>query len=166
MSYIQKNLASDEQILCRAFVSNAYVYGRPLVALIFGILLGIGFGFIYGNALACFLAGALAILFFVTVPLLLSGLVTRATTEIALTNQRVILKRGLFGRQTMETYLDKIESLTADQNIAGRLLGYGNIVIKGTGGDANPYNGIQNPQAFRIAVNGQIQKIKLPISVK
>jgi GYF domain 2/Bacterial PH domain len=54
-------------------------------------------------------------------------------TEIAVTNRRVIYKRGFIKRHTVEMNMDKIESVTVTQSILGRTLDYGTIEIRGTG---------------------------------
>jgi uncharacterized membrane protein YdbT with pleckstrin-like domain len=157
MSYIEQHLASNEQILRRAYISNAYVYGRP----IFVLGLGSVIGFFAGASNRAPFSGLMIVdvltFIFLGLPLLIGGLVRRATTEIALTNQRVILKWGLIRRHTIETYLDKIEGINANQGILGRLLGYGSLLVRGTGGGTNPCPGIQDPQAFRRNVNEEIQ---------
>ncbi|HDR8786385.1 TPA: PH domain-containing protein, partial [Escherichia coli] len=56
------------------------------------------------------------------------------STELALTNQRVIAKVGFIRRNTVELRIDKVESLGIHQGILGRIFNYGSIVIKGTGG--------------------------------
>src|SRR3954466_12320002 len=48
--------------------------------------------------------------------------IRRRTTEIAITNHRVIVKRGLIRRSTMEMNMGQIESVGIDQSIVGRLL--------------------------------------------
>ena len=45
--------------------------------------------------------------------------------------------------------LAKIESVNVDQSMLGRLLGYGTIVIRGTGGTKEPFADIAQPLAFR-----------------
>ena len=53
-------------------------------------------------------------------------------TEIAVTNRRVIYKKGLIRRQTNEMNMDKVESVKIDQSILGRMLDYGSVTILGT----------------------------------
>ena len=60
------------------------------------------------------------------------------TTEIAITNKRIIAKFGFISRRTIEINLQKIESIQVDQNVLGRLLDYGTIVIAGRR-HAEPY---------------------------
>ena len=53
--------------------------------------------------------------------------------QIAVTNRRVIYKKGLIRRQTNEMNMDKVESVKVDQSILGRMLDYGSVTILGTG---------------------------------
>jgi uncharacterized membrane protein YdbT with pleckstrin-like domain len=54
-------------------------------------------------------------------------------TEIAVTNRRVIYKTGFIRRVTTEINMDKVESVDVDQTILGRIFGYGDIYVHGTG---------------------------------
>jgi len=65
---------------------------------------------------------------------MLGALIQRWTTEIAVTNRRIIVKRGLIWRQSMEMNLNKVESVYVAQSILGRLLNYGNVDVLGTEG--------------------------------
>ena len=75
--------------------------------------------------------------------------VRRATTELAITNHRVIYKAGLFGRHTIEMSLSKVESVDVDQSILGRIFGYGTVVVRGTGGSLEPIRNVSDPLVFR-----------------
>jgi uncharacterized membrane protein YdbT with pleckstrin-like domain len=54
-------------------------------------------------------------------------------TEIAVTNRRVIYKKGFIRRQTNEMNVHKVESVQVYQTILGRMLGYGTVTILGIG---------------------------------
>src|SRR5207249_205653 len=54
----------------------------------------------------------------------------RWITEFAVTNRRVIYKRGFINRHTAEMNMDKVESVDVEQSVLGRLLDYGTIVVK------------------------------------
>jgi uncharacterized membrane protein YdbT with pleckstrin-like domain len=70
--------------------------------------------------------------------LLLLGWFKRSTTEIDVTDKRVILKSGFISRETTEMNTDKIVSVDVAQSILGRILDYGDITINGPGdGDRN-----------------------------
>ena len=73
------------------------------------------------------------------------------TCEFAITNKRIIIKVGFISRRTIEMNLAKIESVTVDQGILGRILGYGNITVIGTGGTREPFHRIRSPLDFRKA---------------
>ncbi len=81
----------------------------------------------------------------------------RLASEFAVTNRRVLLKYGIFEKHSMEILLSKIEGVIADQSLLGRLLGYGTIVIEGTGGMKEPSRMIADPLRFRLMVHEQIE---------
>ena len=76
-------------------------------------------------------------------------LIEFSTSEFAITNKRVIIKVGLISRRTLEMNLSKIESVNVNQTILGRMLGYGTIVVIGTGGTKEPFATINDPLTFR-----------------
>ncbi len=79
----------------------------------------------------------------------------RWTTEIDVTDRRVVYKRGFIRRHTIEINMDKVESVDVDQSLFGRLFDYGDIVIRGTGAGIEPLRGIDSPLAFRNAVTAR-----------
>jgi uncharacterized membrane protein YdbT with pleckstrin-like domain len=79
----------------------------------------------------------------------LRALVRRATTELAVTDQRVIYKTGLMRRHTLEASRAAVDMVNVEQTILGRILGYGTIILRGTGGSREPIRDIANPLAFR-----------------
>jgi uncharacterized membrane protein YdbT with pleckstrin-like domain len=81
--------------------------------------------------------------------LFIAPLIAFLTSEFAITNKRVIIKVGLIRRRTLEMNLNKIESVKIDQGILARMLGYGTIVIIGTGGTKEPFAAISDPMTFR-----------------
>jgi uncharacterized membrane protein YdbT with pleckstrin-like domain len=78
------------------------------------------------------------------------------TSEFAVTNKRVIIKVGWIRRRTLETMLSKVEGINVDQELIGRLLGYGTLVVTGTGGTKEQFTKIANPFEFRRQVQGAI----------
>ena len=81
--------------------------------------------------------------------LFISPLIENWTSEYAITNKRVIIKTGLISRKTLEINLSKIESVNVDQSILGRILGYGAIMVIGTGGTREKFSDIADPMQFR-----------------
>jgi uncharacterized membrane protein YdbT with pleckstrin-like domain len=75
-------------------------------------------------------------------------------TEIAVTNRRVIYKKGLIQRETNEMNMDKVESVLIDQSIFGRMLDYGNVTILGTGEGFETLRTIARPIELRNSITG------------
>jgi uncharacterized membrane protein YdbT with pleckstrin-like domain len=98
-------------------------------------------------ALAAFLVAAI---------LLGVGLVKRNATVMAITNKRVIVKTGLASRRTVELLLSRIESVVVEEPAMGRMLGYGTVIIRGTGGTPETFEKIAHPLEFRAQVQSQI----------
>jgi uncharacterized membrane protein YdbT with pleckstrin-like domain len=75
-------------------------------------------------------------------------------TEMAVTNRRVIYKKGLVRRQTNEMNMDKVESVQVKQSIVGRMLDYGTVTILGTGEGFETLRTIASPIALRNSITG------------
>jgi hypothetical protein len=69
------------------------------------------------------------------VVLFLSIMVPIWTTEIGVTNQRFIYKRGLLWRSTQELQLRAIEEVNFEQGLLGRAFDFGRLELRGTGVD-------------------------------
>ena len=83
---------------------------------------------------------------------ILNAAINRWTTEIAVTDRRIILKRGLIRRDTIEINTPQVESVDVSQSILGRLLNYGTVIVRGTGGGLNPLAYVSAPLPLRRAV--------------
>lgn len=79
-------------------------------------------------------------------------MVIKSTTEIAITNQRLVYKRGLIARQVGEISIDRIEGVNVLQSIWGRLFNYGRLAIRGMGVGEVVLPPIQDPITFRRAI--------------
>ncbi len=138
MSYVDSVLQPGETIRYRGDIHwKVYLPGLGLLVLAF----------------LCFLAGPWALLGIVIVfpaaGLLAWAWFLRWTTEIAVTNRRIIYKHGFVQRHTVEMNMDKVESVDVNQSILGRIFDYGDIVIRGTGATLEPLRGIGAPLDFR-----------------
>ncbi len=101
--------------------------------------------------------GVGALLFLGCATSILLGALQRNATEMGVTNRRVIVKVGLVGRRTVEMLLNKIESIEVKETAFGRMLGYGTIVVIGTGGTLEPFYRVARPLKFRSVVQHQIE---------
>jgi len=71
------------------------------------------------------------------------------TTEMALTNKRVIAKSGIIRRNVIDVSNAKIEGVTYHQGIFGRIFGYGSVLVRGTGVGQVPVPFIAQPELFK-----------------
>lgn len=60
-------------------------------------------------------------------------MIIKATTEIAVTTKRLVIKEGIIARRVDEMNIDRIESVHVTQSILGRLLDYGIVRVRGMG---------------------------------
>ena len=79
-------------------------------------------------------------------------MVIKATTEIAITNKRLIYKKGLIARTVGEMSIDRIEGVNVLQSILGRIFGYGRILVRGMGIGEVVMPPLADPIAFRKAI--------------
>lgn len=124
MSYVKDSLGSDEEILMIARFPWPY-HLAAWGALIFLGVFGIGV-----------LIWALMLIHF-------------ATTESALTSRRVVYKKGLFTRETMELGVSTVEQIELHQGFWGRIFGFGVVEVSGTGDSEIRTHPMANPVAFR-----------------
>ena len=150
MSYIDANLLPDERIVYRTRLHWG-VFIPPVLATLF-VLLPIAWfldrGSWSGYAWVPLAFGA---------ALLLSAFIKRQSSDFAVTNKRVMTKVGVMDTRSIELLLGKIEAIAVQQSLMGRLFGYGDIVITGTGGTKESFTHIQSPLAFRNAVQSVTQ---------
>ncbi len=124
MSYIDESLIEGESILHRARVSWWSQFGLLLLGVILLIVV-------------------VGLFFFI------AAWVRVRSTEIAITNRRVIAKFGFIKRHTVEINLDKVEALRVEQGFWGRVLNFGTIFISGAGTSVAPIRDIADPLVFR-----------------
>ena len=71
------------------------------------------------------------------------------STELAITDKKVVAKYGLISRQTVEILLPRVESIQVQQGFIGRICNFRTLVMSGTGTAQAPIVGISNPLMFR-----------------
>jgi len=80
------------------------------------------------------------------------------TSEFVITNKRLIMKRGIISTKTLELLHSKIETVSIFQGIGGKIFGYGNLAVVGSGGTVNLFKTIEKPFDFRKAAQEAINK--------
>ena len=76
------------------------------------------------------------------------------TTEIAVTDRRVIFKTGFISRKTTEMHMDKVEGVDVEQSILARILDYGDVVVRGAGIGIEPIRTVSAPLELRNHITG------------
>jgi uncharacterized membrane protein YdbT with pleckstrin-like domain len=143
-SYVESVLAPGERIVHRAAISHwnfALSYLIGALCLI-GAAAAVYVDWQRGPRIA-------AVLVVIGVVLIMVALIRRGTTELVLTDRRIITKRGFIARATVEMTLVKVESLHVNQGLLGRVLNYGDVTVVGTGSSLEPLRGICGPLELR-----------------
>lgn len=75
--------------------------------------------------------------------------ITWEFSSLTLKKKQIILRTGLLVRKTVDIPLSKIESIDISQSLPGSLLGFGSLVIIGTGGTRHIINNLTKPLSCR-----------------
>lgn len=152
MSYVDKNLMEGEEVVYRARLHPIVYSWAILVGLVAVALIVVGVSTV-----------ALDWVVWVGVPVLVIAVVLWfvrwvkvRTSEFAVTSKRILIKVGLVRRHSLELLLGKVEGIGVDQDVMGRLLGYGTIVVTGTGGTKEAFKDIARPMEFRRQVQARV----------
>ena len=149
MSYVRSVLQPGEKIIAIGQLSWI-AYHRAIFLLFVGVILIVLERIFWGETIVipvtAVLFGALAIISAIHAWFL------RWITEIAVTERRVIYKRGFINRHTIEMNMDKVATVDVDQSVLGRLLNYGTVTVQGTGMSFEPLRRIESPLALRNAI--------------
>lgn len=168
MGHVDRNLVPGETLLYRTRHHWLVLLGPVLVGLLLlvpGVALLVeaiathdSVGLAVGSATVSpqVMAIAGAILMAAAILTFIYGVAKRNATEMAVTNRRVLIKTGMTSRRTLDLMLSRVESIAVQESTAGRLLGYGSVIVRGTGGTPEAFLMIAHPQEFRRAVQQQI----------
>ena len=142
MAYYTKVLQPDETV---KFVGKLHwtIYRHAIsLGILTLIVAGLSLN-LAGDQRLLPLAGA-ALLALLTIVSFLRSWFRRVTTEIVVTDKRVIHKVGWIARHTEEINVTKVETVDVTQGIAGRLLGSGTVLIRGIGGSWEPLRNVDS----------------------
>lgn len=155
MSYVKSNLMPNEQIVAEGR-THWWAYMPGFLRIVIGLLLIwwalrpeteqvskiLDLGALLAGGIFSLKGGYLVF----------KSLINAWTTELVITDKRVIVKWGLVRRGTIELQHAKVESLNVIQGVAGRLLDFGTLVVHGIGGAQQPFHHIAAPLNFRRAL--------------
>ena len=168
MSYVEKSLVPGETLLYQTRHHWMVLLGPLFISVLFaalgvaclaelvaakegkGMLVGVSENSVHATEFAGVLLVVVAIAVFAF------GLAKRNATEMAVTNKRVLIKTGMGSRRTLDLMLSRVESIGVEESFWGRMLGFGSVIVRGTGGTPESFVMISHPQEFRRNVQEQI----------
>lgn len=158
-SFIQHNLMPGERLVAttqihpRAVLAQSFVTGCGLfLTWILVFVAGGGLGLVTVGVPAAIMAGGGILLLWIK----------RLTTEFSCTNRRILIKSGLATTRLREMPLAKVEALRLEQDLFGKLFGYGTLVFNGSGGTKRTCKNIENPFGFYKRVQEQVAHAQMP----
>lgn len=143
MSYVSESLVGSEHVRYQTTVTLC-AYLQYLMLSVVGFAVA---WFLYSGGKVPFVL-PLAIGIVATLIALLSK-VLRDSNELAVTNERVIIKTGWLWQKSAVLYLSRVEGVEVDQSLMGRLLGYGTVLVRGVGTELDPVRYVLSPRDFR-----------------
>jgi uncharacterized membrane protein YdbT with pleckstrin-like domain len=127
MRYIDQSLAPGETVIQRGKWPTVFWVGAWLALLVLGIAI-------------------------VGVVIFIVAAVHMLTTDFAVTNRRVVIKRGWLNRRTQELAVESVEGVSLRQSLIARLFGYGRVIVTGTGEGTLVFPPMAHPVTFRRAI--------------
>ena len=150
--YVRSTLQPNERPMFKTTFSWV-LFVRPVIYILIAmelVYLGVSndeeIGLLIPNQVLFYLGILLLLL---KVPSLISRIIAFITSEFVITDRRILIKAGWIRRSTLEMFVAKVESVSVYQGIAGRLLNYGSLTIRGTGTTTETYLMIARPVEFR-----------------
>jgi uncharacterized membrane protein YdbT with pleckstrin-like domain len=165
MAYVDKILLPDERIIYAATL-HWIMYLRGLVITAFGGFVGFishpALVAVFGQRLGAQFTKPICVAALVVVligsTLLLGAYMRQTSTELVITNKRLIAKYGVISRATFEILANRITGANFDQTVLGRVLGFGTILVHGAGGEVSPIDHVADPQLFYRALVSVLEK--------
>src|SRR5688572_17943289 len=158
MGYIERSLLRDEKLIFRTTVHWVTLLRGIFFTVVLVPTLAIGAfsvaqAFLWPQAVQM-----LVVLFASAIGLLpaIAAFILKASAEFGVTDHRVLIKVGFFHQRSIELILSKVEGIAVNQTLPGRVLGYGTIIVTGTGGTKESFDMIQDPFVFRKQVQEQV----------
>jgi uncharacterized membrane protein YdbT with pleckstrin-like domain len=155
MSYVSRTLGAKERVLYLTGYHWFYWFGVTLLAAPFLVIAVMGLP-TYSplDYILLMLAGAP---FLYGAYMFIHGI----ALEVAVTNDRFVKKTGLIAITTEEVSLDKIEEVNVNETILGRIFGYGNVNVHGTGAGAIHVKMVNSPVNLRRAIQTAREDLKV-----
>jgi uncharacterized membrane protein YdbT with pleckstrin-like domain len=148
MAYYKKVLQPDENV---KYVGKLHwmIYRHAIVFSVLMAAVGLSLAYL-DNSIEQ--GSILAILLLLSVMSFLPSWFRRVTTEIVVTDKRIIHKVGWIARRTEEMNMTKVETVDVRQGIVGRIFGFGTVLIIGIGASWEPLVFMASPLELRNAI--------------
>lgn len=137
------NLGKDESVVYQGKIHWARLVGPGIIALLFLI------GGIAGKA---FFGGLLIAVLIMAFPV-----IQMLTTHLVITSKRLYGKVGLIRTKTLDTPLNKVNTVSVASGLFGKIFGYGTLHITSSSGSYS-FSGIASPEVFRHTLMEQIER--------
>lgn len=152
MGYIEKSLMDGEQIVYQPQL-HSVIYWRPALLAVLGILILV----VPTEGKLLYIQLALStLLIFLSI---LGGIKAHGGRQYVLTNKRLIAKKGIIERNSLELMLRKCEGVQIKQSFIGRIFDFGTILVT-TGEATNKFDHIKDPIVFSTRINQMIDNLK------
>ena len=153
MGYIEKNLMENEKVVYSAQL-HPIVYTWPiLLAIVALAVMAIPMGEDVNFVIKLAAGLVLLVIAFIWCVSINGG------KQYVVTTRRLIFKRGIIKRTSMELLLRKCEGVKIEQSVMGRILNYGTVIVT-TGEASSSYSHIKSPLTFSTQINQQIDNLK------
>jgi membrane protein YdbS with pleckstrin-like domain len=154
----KKFLNDDEEVLVELRPHWVF-FARPLFTALIVIagIVAILFAF---SSLPNWVADALMVLAAIPVLWLAGRLLRWRTYILVLTSTRIVVRRGVFGRITVQLRLQRITEISLAQKLWERMIGTGQLIIDVQGeDDAVVLEFVRKPAVVQRVINGQINQL-------
>jgi uncharacterized membrane protein YdbT with pleckstrin-like domain len=169
MSYLERNLIPGEKVFYKTGLHWSVLIGPFLLGAV--CIIGAALLAIYadsdksgtsnnasaGSSPSEIILTGVILLSVIAAVSIIFGIVRRNSTEMGVTNKRVVVKRGILSRRTFELLLSQIEGILVEESFMGRMFGFGTVIIRGTGGSPETFARIAHPLEFRRQVQEHIE---------
>lgn len=131
--YVNEHLNRNEEIVNTAVLSKAFIIW-PVIYGFFG-----------------------APLLFIPTIIAIVRIIRFLCTELAITDKRIIGKVGIINTKSLDAPLNKIQNVSAESGLIGKILNFGTIKIMTASGTFN-YPGVKEADVFKNRVLDQIDQ--------
>lgn len=137
------NLSRDESVVLQGTIH----WARLIVPGFFALL------FLIGSLGSDATIGGLVLAIIILAP----ALIPMFTEQLVITNKRLYGKSGLIKTKTLDTPLNKVNTVSVSSGLIGKVFGYGTVHVSSSSGNYN-YSAIKDPAHFRETLMAQIEQ--------